>query len=162
MEIRHTRKEDIPVIMELFEHAKAFMRSRGNLTQWNDGYPSVEIITADIDNGNSYVFIENDEIVGTFTFIIGEDPTYQIIEDGEWHSSQPYGTIHRIASSGKTKGLAKACFDYCSKKINYLRIDTHEDNQPMQDAILRYGFRKCGIIYVRDRSKRVAFDYIKG
>ena len=95
-------------------------------------------------------------------FIIGEDPTYQVIEDGEWHSSKIYGTIHRIASSGKAKGLAKTCFDYCSEKIDYLRIDTHEDNQPMQDAVLRYGFKKCGIIYVRDGSKRVAFDYIKG
>ena len=56
----------------------------------------------------------------------------------------------------------KACFDYCSEKIDYLRIDTHEDTQPMQDAVLRYGFKKCGIIYVRDGSKRVAFDYIKG
>ena len=105
MNIRKTRKEDVPVIMDLYENAKAFMRSKGNLTQWNDGYPSVEIITEDIDNGNSYVFVENDEIVGTFAFIIGEDPTYQVIEDGEWHSSKIYGTIHRIASSGKAKGL---------------------------------------------------------
>ena len=72
MNIRKTRKEDVPVIMDLYENAKAFMRSKGNLTQWNDGYPSVEIITEDIDNGNSYVFVENDEIVGTFAFIIGE------------------------------------------------------------------------------------------
>ena len=70
MNIRKTRKEDVPVIMDLYENAKAFMRSKGNLTQWNDGYPSVEIITEDIDNGNSYVFVENDEIVGTFAFII--------------------------------------------------------------------------------------------
>ena len=87
MDIRHTRNEDIPVLMDLYEQAKTFMRSKGNLTQWNDGYPSVEIITADIDNGNSYVFVEHDEIVGTFAFIIGEDPTYRVIEDGEWHSN---------------------------------------------------------------------------
>lgn len=161
MEIRHTRKEDIPIIMELYEQAKAYMRNKGNLTQWNNGYPTVEIITKDIDNGNSYVFEENDEIVGTFAFIIGEDPTYQVIEDGEWHSNKTYGTIHRLASSGKARGLAKTCLDYCGEKMSYLRIDTHEDNQPMQDAVLRYGFRKCGIIYVRDGGKRVAFDYIK-
>ena len=45
MNIRKTRKEDVPVIMDLYENAKAFMRSKGNLTQWNDGYPSVEIIS---------------------------------------------------------------------------------------------------------------------
>ena len=117
MNIRKTRKEDVPVIMDLYENAKAFMRSKGNLTQWNDGYPSVEIITEDIDNGNSYVFVENDEIVGTFAFIIGEDPTYQVIEDGEWHSSKIYGTIHRIASSGKAKGWQRPALITAVKRL---------------------------------------------
>ena len=62
----------------------------------------------------------------------------------------------------KGKAWQRPALITCSEKINYLRIDTHEDNQPMQDAVLRYGFRKCGIIHIRDGSKRVAFDYIKG
>ncbi len=59
MNIRKTRKEEMSRIMDLYGNAKAFMRSKGNLTQWNDGYRSGEIITEDIDNGNSYVFVEN-------------------------------------------------------------------------------------------------------
>ena len=34
---------------------------------------------------------------GVFAFILGEDPTYGVIEDGQWLSGDPYGTIHRIA-----------------------------------------------------------------
>lgn len=117
MNIRKTRKEDVPVIMDLYENAKAFMRSKGNLTQWNDGYPSVEIITEDIDNGNSYVFVENDEIVGTFAFIIGEDPTYQVIEDGEWHSSKIYGTTTELHHPVKRKAWQRPALITAVKRL---------------------------------------------
>lgn len=160
MEIRKTVKEDIPVIMDIYENARAFMRSTGNMTQWNNGYPSVDIIAEDVCQGHSYVCIEDGEIVGTFAFIIGEDPTYQVIENGAWHSDRLYGTIHRLASTGVVKGLSKKCFEYCREKIDYLRIDTHADNRPMQEAVKKYGFKQCGTIYVRDGSARVAFDYV--
>lgn len=99
---------------------------------------------------------------GVFAFIPGEDPTYRYIEDGSWHWNRPYGTIHRLASRGTARGVAKACFDFCREKIPYLRIDTHADNHPMQSAVLRYGFRKCGTIYLTDGSPRIAFDYMQG
>ena len=44
------------------------------------------------------------------------------------------------------------------KKIQHLRIDTHENNKVMQHLILKNGFEKCGIIYVDDGSPRVAFE----
>ena len=91
-------------------------------------------------------------------FIVGEDPTYQKIEHGAWHSAETYGTIHRLASDGQAKGIAKICFDFCKTKCRYLRIDTHQDNKPMQAAILKYGFQKCGIIHVANGSERIAFD----
>lgn len=108
-----------------------------------------------------YVCEEKNRIVGAFSFIIGEDPTYQVIEDGAWHSDALYGTIHRVASDGTTKGVARACFDFCIGEIPCLRIDTHRDNLTMQAAIRRYGFSQCGIIHVADGSERMAFDYRK-
>ena len=161
MNIRKTRKEDVPVIMDLYENAKAFMRSKGNLTQWNDVYPSVEIITEDIDNGNSYVFVDNDEIVGTFAFIIGEDPTYLQIDDGSWLSDAPYGTIHQVASDGTIHGFFSQIVAYCQAQIPHLRIDTHADNKIMQHLIRKNGFEQCGIIYVLNHSPRIAFERIK-
>ena len=89
---------------------------------------------------------------------LGEEPTYRLIEQGHWHANRPYGTIHRMASDGHTHGIARASFDYCAAQTDYLRIDTHADNRPMLRAITRYGFRPCGIIYVRDGSPRLAFD----
>ena len=72
----------------------------------------------------------------------------------------PYCTIHRLASNGKRPHIADNCFDFCKTQCAYLRVDTHEDNIVMQNAILRNDFKKCGTIYLTDGSPRIAFDYI--
>ena len=90
------------------------MRKSGNLTQWINGYPSRELIIEDINRGINYVGQDEDnDIVMVFAFIIGNDPTYNIIENGEWLDDSPYGTIHRLASTGKYRGILKICIDYC-------------------------------------------------
>lgn|SRR5574344_1992494 len=159
MTIRKSTEKDIIDIMNIYELAKAFMVNNNNATQWNKGYPGEEILKQDINKGQSYVCVKDENVVGTFTFIIGEEPTYQRIEQGKWHYDRAYGTIHRLASNGKARGIAKECFDYCTDKMDYIRIDTHRNNQQMQAAIKKYGFKECGIIYVRDGSERIAFDY---
>ncbi|MGI6668710.1 MAG: GNAT family N-acetyltransferase [Acetivibrionales bacterium] len=160
MHIRNAEIDDLPVIMKIYEKARIFMRNNGNPTQWASGYPKEEIIRKDIADRNLYVCIENDTIVGVFAFVIGDEPAYQTIKQGNWRSSMQYGTIHRIASDGSTRGIAKSCFDFCSKKCNYLRVDTHRDNKPMQAAIKKYGFQKCGIIRIQDGTERIAYDYL--
>lgn len=157
--MRNAQLHDIPEIMALYENARAFMRKNGNPTQWSGGYPAESLIRQDIAQNNCYVCLENNMLVGTFALILGEDPTYQIIEQGAWHYDLPYGTIHRLASAEHARGISKTCFDFCLGKINYLRIDTHADNMPMQAAIARYGFQKCGIIHIADGTPRLAFDY---
>lgn len=160
MYITHAKYDDLNTILEIYNHARRFMKAHRNPAQWIDGYPGKEVIEKDIKNNNCYVCMENDKIAGVFSFIIGDEPNYQIIEQGNWRSNDTYGTIHRLASDGQTKGIAKCCFDFCAKKCPYLRIDTHMDNQPMQGAILKYGFQKCGIIHVANGTERIAFDYL--
>lgn len=160
MHIRKAEINNLPMIKKIYDKAKIFMKNNGNPTQWTTGYPNEELITKDITEGNFYLCIKDNAIVGVFALIIGSEPTYEIIEQGSWHSSMPYGTIHRLASDGSSKGIARSCFDYCKEKCSYLRIDTHRDNKPMLAAIKKYGFQECGIIYVQDGSERIAFDYL--
>lgn len=160
MEVRTAQKTDINTIMEIYENAKQIMIADGNPTQWNSSYPSRELIEEDVKKQQSYVLVEQGEVVGVFAFIIGEEPTYQYIEDGEWILDTKYGTIHRLASGSKVGGIAKTCFDFCKEAISHLRIDTHPDNKIMQRCISANGFERCGIIYVDDGSKRYAYEYI--
>ena len=96
IEIRKTQPTEIEILMDIFEQAKHIMRKDGNMLQWTDGYPSREIVMADIEQGNSYVCTDDTgEIIGTFAFIRGNDPTYTHIYEGEWkkHGFQYCGII---------------------------------------------------------------------
>ncbi|MBF4807049.1 MAG: N-acetyltransferase, partial [Pseudoleptotrichia goodfellowii] len=86
--------------------------------------------------------------------------TYSIIKNGEWLSYEKYGTVHRVASNGKSKGIFNEIITFCESKISHLRIDTHKDNKIMQHLIEKNGFHKCGIIYVADGTSRLAYEKI--
>lgn len=39
-----------------------------------------------------------------------------------------------------------------------IRVDTHKDNLVMQHILKKRGFRRCGIIYVKDGTERIAYQ----
>lgn len=160
-EIRTTKQKDVRKILEIFNSARQYMRANNNWSQWGDNYPGERDILQDINQGHSFVGVDRDgEIFMTFALIIGEDPTYKIIRGGNWLNDEPYGNIHRIASSEKIPGVLEKACKYAFQNINNLRIDTHEDNRPMLNALGNLGFVKCGIINCRDGSPRIAFQKI--
>ena len=161
MQIRKTTKNDILKVMQIFDIARETMRESGNFKQWPVGYPSEKAIIEDIKNNNSYV-IENEanNIIATFAFIIGPDPTYSYIEGGQWLNEEPYGTIHRIASNGEEKGIMSFVLNYCSQFVSNIRIDTHEDNSIMRHLLAKNGFKHCGTIYLLDGNPRLAFQKV--
>ena len=137
---------DLPQILQIYAHAREAMAASGNPTQWGDNFPPQELLEEDIDSNRLFVDVVNGQLLGVFAFILGADPTYQVIEDGAWlNDTLPYGTIHRLASSGKSKGVAS-------------RADTHADNQIMQHLLEKNGFTRCGIIHVADGTPRIAYQ----
>ena len=73
----------------------------------------------------------------------------------------PYAAIHRVASAGKRTGVLAQCLDYCIAKHQNLRIDTHFDNKIMQHLLEKYGFYRCGTIYLENGDPRIAYQFIK-
>lgn len=157
--VRKATQQDFSRILEIYAYARNFMAQNGNPTQWGMTYPDAELLQEDMSEERLYVVTCGDKVCGVFMFTIGVDPTYALIEDGAWHSDALYGTIHRIAGDG-SGGVFGACLDYCKNRINYLRIDTHENNKIMQHVVTQAGFRRCGIIYTDDGTPRIAFDRI--
>lgn len=155
--IRKAAPEDLPRILAIYTQARKFMAETGNPNQWKNSHPPKAMLQQDIQDGNLYVISDSEEIHGVFAFLLGEDPTYALIEDGQWYSSAPYGTIHRIAGDG-SGGILHACVGYCKQIMPHLRIDTHEENRVMQGAIRKEGFQRCGIIYLADGSPRIAYE----
>lgn len=161
MELRRAVPADLPQLQRVFRAARQYMAAAGNPNQWGGAYPPPELLEQDIRLGNCHVCLNNGKICGVFVLILGEDPTYQRIENGEWLNTAPYGTLHRIASDGTVPGVFAAALEYSRSVIPNLRIDTHADNRVMQALILNNGFRRCGTIYTADGSPRIAYQWTK-
>ncbi len=151
---------DLDRIMQIYDIARGFMAANGNGSQWAGGYPQESLLKEDIAEQQLYIIEQSGDIHGVFAFIVGEDETYSVIEQGQWLSADEYGTIHRIAGDGEVKGMMQTAVEFCWKEISHLRIDTHENNLVMRHLIEKLGFRQCGIIHVDDGTPRIAYEKI--
>lgn len=158
MEIRRSTKDDIDEMLRIYDYAKKFMKESGNPNQWKDSYPGRALLEQDIENNASFVCIDNGDIVGTFMYFEGEEPTYKEIFQGQWLNDEPYGVVHRIASKSNKKGVASFCLNWCFEQCGNLRIDTHRDNTPMHNLLKKLGFIRCGIIYLANGDERIAYQ----
>ncbi len=163
MQIRKSTERDVARMMEIYAYARRFMAEHGNPNQWGPrNWPPEALIRSDIQNGNSYVCLNDaGAVVGTFFFIQGRDiePTYRVINDGAWLDDSPYGVVHRIATDGSEKGVGRFCLDWAFEQCGHLRIDTHGDNTVMQSLLAKLGFVHCGTIYVyEDNDPRLAYE----
>jgi ribosomal protein S18 acetylase RimI-like enzyme len=167
MKIRLSKIEDVPEIMIIINDAKTYLASL-KINQWQNGYPNAEQVENDIKNDESYVVVNDEnQIMATSMFTLRKEPTYKKVIDGNWINSEDeiYGVIHRMAIKKEYRklGLATFLFDEFhqqlkDKKIQSLKIDTHEDNIGMQSLIKKLGYKYCGIIYTSYNAKRLAFE----
>ena len=122
MNIRKTELTDIEELQKLYEHARTFMADHGNPTQWGNTYPPKSLIEQDIRDGVSYVCEEAGQLLAVFFYKKGRDDTYAKIYEGQWLNEDPYGVVHRIASSGTRKGCASFCLNWALTQCGNLKI----------------------------------------
>lgn len=166
MKIRAARADDLPLIMKIYAHARRFMVENGNPNQWASRlWPPEELIASDISSGHCYVCTDAEDVPhGVFYYNYGlrVEPSYNNIADGEWLGGDEYGVVHRIAADGSQRGIGALCLSWAFDKSGQLRIDTHPDNRPMQGLLGKLGFKKCGIIHIReDNAPRYAYEKLK-
>lgn len=168
-EIRGSTPDDLGYIMPIFDEARGTIASLG-IDQWQNGYPSREVICEDIKKSQSYRVVVDGDICGTFALIEDGEPTYDDIFDGEWltgDGKDGYFAIHRVAISVKCrgKGIATSIIDFCAERARYaskrsLRIDTHRGNVVMRRMLEKNGFAHCGTIFLESGDERVAYEKI--
>jgi GNAT superfamily N-acetyltransferase len=163
MLFRKSSINDLSEIMEIFHHARIYLKENG-VDQWQNGYPHENIIRDDIEKEYSYVLVKEGVIIGTAALFFDGEKTYNYIK-GSWLTSGSYGTVHRVAVSsayrntGAASIMMKHIEQLCTENnAQSIRIDTHEDNKTMRRFLEKCGFKYCGIIYLEDGSERVAFE----
>lgn len=159
--IRKAKIEDLQMVLEIYAVARGFMASTGNPAQWGDGYPKEELVRSDMEQGICYVAEADGQIEAVFMYAYGEDPTYAVIEDGQWLNDKSYGVVHRVASRGNVKGIGAQCMLWGFEQCKNLKMDTHDDNVVMQHVLEKNGFVRCGRIYTDDGSPRIAYQKVE-
>lgn len=161
---RATQESDIPIILQIVRQAQEYFKNN-DINQWQNGYPNQEIFMHDLKMKNSYVFLQNNEIIATAMISFDGESTYDQI-DGEWLNDNLYAVIHRVVVKNQYKGqnIAGEIFNVAKslcqgRKIANIRVDTHRKNIPMQRVLEKWGFHYCGTIFLKDGAERIAYHW---
>lgn len=161
--IRRATTEDIADIMSIVADAQLSLRELG-IDQWQDGYPSKEVIAEDIASKVGYVYCVENRIIGYAAIVFDGEEAYTQISDNKWNTTNNYVVVHRLCvRRGDTKtGIAMALMDYASQMAiargcTGFRIDTHRGNIRMLSMLEKLGFKYVGVIYY-DSGERLAYD----
>jgi GNAT superfamily N-acetyltransferase len=166
MKLVKSRKENLPQIIQMIKDAQDLLASQ-NIDQWQNGYPTKSILLKDIQDLQSYILLNTKGLpLATAMFSTKREPTYSKIDGGWMTPNQTqYGVIHRMAVSKnyRRKGIAKYIFNACetmlkTSQIKSMRIDTHEQNHGMRTLLKTLNYNYCGVIYLENGDKRLAYE----
>jgi GNAT superfamily N-acetyltransferase len=77
--ISHPTINDLDRIFEIFTFCKILLETE-KIYQWNDAYPSVEMIAQDIQEEHVYCIKEDDNIIGVITVNTIQDDRYTHVD----------------------------------------------------------------------------------
>ena len=157
---------DLERVMEFVADAQNWFRQQ-NVDQWQDGYPTREIILNDISGNENYVVELNGVAVATFVISFAGEPTYAEIKGRGWLNENRYAVVHRIAVADecRRKGIACEILHYAEELsaeqgVTDIRIDTHRDNMAMRSLLKKLGYTHCGRITLTSGAFREAYQKV--
>ncbi len=166
--IRNATYKDLDGIMDVIEDAKKLLKMSAS-DQWQDtdGYPNIEVFKQDLEINQVFLLIEEDIIAGVVVLSFQHEDAYDVI-NGKWKYNT-YSVIHRLAVKNGYYGrkIGYRLIEHCYLKtkqegLESIRVDTHEKNKTMQILLEKFGFYKCGIIYLLRKdvlnNLRIAFE----
>lgn len=153
--------QDLETCWRIINEGREFQREQG-FVQWDDTYPTVDLIREDIKAQKGYV-LKIDGVIAGYMFIdFSGEPAYLNIK-GQWRSEQKYGVVHRMAFSKDFQGKGLSCITFkliekffVENGVKYIRMDTDFPNKRMQHVLTKNGFVNCGIIVFQ--GEKLAYD----
>ena len=146
MYLRKAHIEDMEDVMRVFSQARLAQR-RAGFRQWEDGYPSIDVLKSDIDRAIGFILDDNGKTAG-YIAIAAYDDEYNRHPE-LWDVGKDYAVFHRIALSDDYRGkkLSGILFDLAESHAlrtgaAFVRIDTGLENKPMQHILsksVKYG-----------------------
>ena len=163
LNFRKGTSSDIQRIMALVADAQEWF-SRSQIDQWQDGYPTTEIIKQDVENRENYIVEHNGSIAATAVISFAGEPTYEKITGKGWLNENCYAVVHRVAVADEFRrmGIAREILHFteelCAERgVVDIRIDTHKDNGAMRSLLKSMGYTHCGRIRLLSGAYREAY-----
>jgi len=156
--IRHAEIKDLDCLDQMAENIRNQMKESG-LSQWVGHYPNRDVFKDDLNKQGLYVFVDDDQIIGSISILEENDPPYKAIQ---WHRNHSL-VIHRLMVDPKhqKQGVGMALFEHaiqlCQTNYQSIKVDTHPDNIKMQKLILKMGFEYMGYL---SSINRLAYELI--
>lgn len=161
------RAEDLDALFPIYQTAVRTIGALG-IDQWQNGYPTREILLEDIAKGELFRIEIDGRTAGGFALLLHRDPTYDRIR-GAWRTGDDgaYAAVHRVTVDPEFRGrdLPAWLYAFCEERAREgglcsLRIDTHEGNVVMRRSLEKCGFLHVGEISLPDGSPRVAYEKV--
>jgi ribosomal protein S18 acetylase RimI-like enzyme len=161
--IRKAKTSELKEIKSLTEACAKAMIEKG-IFQWNEHYPSIEKLEADIEKEELYVIKQDEKILGIIVITESIDDEYFPVE---WLSKTDNNIyIHRLATHPRVwgKGYAQELMDFAEafarlNKYESVRLDTFSQNQRNQKFYETRGYKRLGNIYFPKQSEHPFYCY---
>jgi ribosomal protein S18 acetylase RimI-like enzyme len=153
MTIRQARETDRDALAGLLRACIADMQAAG-IDQWDEVYPTVGIVAADVEDGTLIVAERAGALIGAVTLNARQEPAYQ---DVAWRFADgPIGVVHRlmIAPTVKRQGVGRALMAAVEARargqgLRALRLDTLTGNAPALALYRALGYVEVGTVRFR-------------
>jgi ribosomal protein S18 acetylase RimI-like enzyme len=159
MDVVQAAVSDIAQVMEIVALCVRQMREAGS-HQWDEFYPTREIMEADIKAGTLYLLRENGRAIGAIVVNEVQSPEYVQLS---WRQNETRPlVIHRLCvrperqKSGAARRLMDFAEDYArANGYASIRLDTYTGNPRARALYESRGYEARG--YVRFRGRKLPF-----
>lgn len=154
MNITKGQRQDLSDIISIISECKELMKSQG-IFQWDEDYPTIDIVENDIDDGNCYVMKDNNRSVAYVAINEEEEGLNRTVCSTNEGKSL---AIHRLCvhPTFQGKGIAKTILKFIeefSNKNNYacIRLDAYSENKNALKLYENFGYNKVGEVFFPGR-----------
>ena len=155
--IQKANLSQIPVILNLTQACAHQMIQKG-IHQWNAHYPSREAFVEDIKRDELFLFVKDENIIGTLVLSTLKDAVYEPVN---WLTPSDSRSlyIHRLAvhPDHQGQGIAQQLMNYAedfARENGYtsIRLDTFSKNDRNNTFYTQRGYVKLEEIYFPKQS----------
>lgn len=150
VEILPSEIKNLPEIFRLTQACSSHLQSQ-DIQQWDETYPSLELLERDINSGAMFSLFESTELIGMIVMDDIQSSQYKSID---WQlKEKPILVVHRLAIApqhqGKQLGLHLMQYaEGMAKSGGYksIRLDAYKHNPKLQQFYIALGYISVGEI----------------